>query len=404
MGNFDREALKKLVRERKLKTTEDAEELVKELFGDVIKEMLEAELEEELGYSKHDYRNKETDNSRNGYTKKTINSSHGKIELSIPRDRKGEYEPVVVKKHQRSIASIEDRILSMYARGMTYKDIQAHMEEIYGSALSTESISRITDKIIPIVSEWRNRPLEEVYSIIYMDAVFYKVTESNQIKNKALYIAFGINLEGMKEVLGIWIAESESSKYWLGVLNELKNRGVKGVMFFSIDGLVGMEEAIGAVYPRAKIQRCVVHQIRYSMKFVAWKDRKAFAADLKKVYKADTKEAAQNALQAFEEKWGEKYPFSIKSWKDNWESLTTYFAYPKEIRTLIYTTNPIESLNRQLKKVTKNRGVFPNDMALMKLAYLAINNISKKWKLRLRDWDKILAVLMIEFDWVKSYV
>jgi len=404
MGHFDREALKKLVRERKLKTTEDAEELVKELFGDVIKEMLEAELEEELGYSKHDYRNKETDNSRNGYTKKTINSSHGKIELSIPRDRKGEYEPVVVKKHQRSIASIEDRILSMYARGMTYKDIQAHMEEIYGSALSTESISRITDKIIPIVSEWRNRPLEEVYSIIYMDAVFYKVTESNQIKNKALYIAFGINLEGMKEVLGIWIAESESSKYWLGVLNELKNRGVKGVMFFSIDGLVGMEEAIGAVYPRAKIQRCVVHQIRYSMKFVAWKDRKAFAADLKKVYKADTKEAAQNALQAFEEKWGEKYPFSIKSWKDNWESLTTYFAYPKEIRTLIYTTNPIESLNRQLKKVTKNRGVFPNDMALMKLAYLAINNISKKWKLRLRDWDKILAVLMIEFDWVKSYV
>ena len=404
MGHFDREALKKLVRERKLKTTEDAEELVKELFGDVIKEMLEAELEEELEYSKHDYRNKETDNSRNGYTKKTINSSHGKIELSIPRDRKGEYEPVVVKKHQRSIASIEDRILSMYARGMTYKDIQAHMEEIYGSALSTESISRITDKIIPIVSEWRNRPLEEVYSIIYMDAVFYKVTESNQIKNKALYIAFGINLEGMKEVLGIWIAESESSKYWLGVLNELKNRGVKGVMFFSIDGLVGMEEAIGAVYPRAKIQRCVVHQIRYSMKFVAWKDRKAFAADLKKVYKADTKEAAQNALQAFEEKWGEKYPFSIKSWKDNWESLTTYFAYPKEIRTLIYTTNPIESLNRQLKKVTKNRGVFPNDMALMKLAYLAINIISKKWKLRLRDWDKILAVLMIEFDWVKSFV
>ena len=404
MGHFDREALKKLVRERKLKTTEDAEELVKELFGDVIKEMLEAELEEELGYSKHDYRNKETDNSRNGYTKKTINSSHGKIELSIPRDRKGEYEPVVVKKHQRSIASIEDRILSMYARGMTYKDIQAHMEEIYGSALSTESISRITDKIIPIVSEWRNRPLEEVYSIIYMDAVFYKVTESNQIKNKALYIAFGINLEGMKEVLGIWIAESESSKYWLGVLNELKNRGVKGVMFFSIDGLVGMEEAIGAVYPRAKIQRCVVHQIRYSMKFVAWKDRKAFAADLKKVYKADTKEAAQNALQAFEEKWGEKYPFSIKSWKDNWESLSTYFAYPKEIRTLIYTTNPIESLNRQLKKVTKNRGVFPNDMALMKLAYLAINNISKKWKLRLKDWDKILAVLMIEFDWVKSFV
>jgi len=404
MGHFDREALKKLVRERKLKTTEDAEELVKELFGDVIKEMLEAELEEELEYSKHDYRNKETDNSRNGYTKKTVNSSHGKIELSIPRDRKGEYEPVVVKKHQRSIASIEDRILSMYARGMTYKDIQAHMEEIYGSALSTESISRITDKIIPIVSEWRNRPLEEVYSIIYMDAVFYKVTESNQIKNKALYIAFGINLEGMKEVLGIWIAESESSKYWLGVLNELKNRGVKGVMFFSIDGLVGMEEAIGAVYPRAKIQRCVVHQIRYSMKFVAWKDRKAFAADLKKVYKADTKEAAQNALQAFEEKWGEKYPFSIKSWKDNWESLSTYFAYPKEIRTLIYTTNPIESLNRQLKKVTKNRGVFPNDMALMKLAYLAINNISKKWKLRLKDWDKILAVLMIEFDWVKSFV
>jgi transposase-like protein len=404
VGKYDKEALKRLVRERKLKTTKDAENLVKELFGDIIKEMLETELEEELGYSKHDYRNKETDNSRNGYSKKTVNSSYGKIELSIPRDRKGEFEPIVVKKHQRSIASIEDQILSMYARGMTYRDIQAHLKDIYGSELSTESISRITDKIIPIVSEWRNRPLEEVYTIIYMDAIFFKVSENNQIRNKALYIAFGINLEGMKDVLGMWIAQSEGSKYWLGVLNELKNRGVKGVMFFSIDGLKGMEEAIEAVYPQAKIQRCVVHQIRYSMKFVSWKDKKKFAADLKSVYTADTKEAAWNALMAFEEKWGEKYPFSIKSWKDNWESLTTYFEYPKEIRTLIYTTNPIESLNSQLRKVTKNRGVFPNDMALMKLAYLAINNITRKWTRRINEWDKILATLMIEFDWVKSYV
>jgi len=404
VGNFDKEAMKRLVRERKLKTTEDAENLVKELFGDIIKEMLETELEEELGYSKHDYRNKETDNSRNGYSKKTVNTSYGKIELSIPRDRKGEFEPIVVKKHQRSIASIEDQILSMYARGMTYRDIQAHLKDIYGSELSTESISRITDKIIPIVSEWRNRPLEEVYTIIYMDAIFFKVSENNQIRNKALYIAFGINLEGMKDVLGMWIAQSEGSKYWLGVLNELKNRGVKGVMFFSIDGLKGMEEAIEAVYPQAKIQRCVVHQIRYSMKFVSWKDKKKFAADLKSVYTADTREAAWNALMAFEEKWGEKYPFSIKSWKDNWESLTTYFEYPKEIRKLIYTTNPIESLNSQLRKVTKNRGVFPNDMALMKLAYLAINNITRKWTVRINEWDKILATLMIEFDWVKSYV
>jgi len=404
VGNFDREAMKRLVRERKLKTTKDAENLVKELFGDIIKEMLEAELEEELGYSKHDYRNKETDNSRNGYSKKTVNSSYGKIELSIPRDRKGEFEPIVVKKHQRSIASIEDQILSMYARGMTYRDIQAHLKDIYGSELSIESISRITDKIIPIVSEWRNRPLEEVYTIIYMDAIFFKVSENNQIRNKALYIAFGVNLEGMKDVLGMWIAQSEGSKYWLGVLNELKNRGVKGVMFFSIDGLKGMEEAIEAVYPQAKIQRCVVHQIRYSMKFVSWKDKKKFAADLKSVYTADTKEAAWNALMAFEEKWGEKYPFSIKSWKDNWEALTTYFEYPKEIRKLIYTTNPIESLNSQLRKVTKNRGVFPNDMALMKLAYLAINNITRKWTVRINEWDKILATLMIEFDWVKSYV
>ncbi|OAA18677.1 transposase [Kosmotoga sp. DU53] len=396
--------MKRLVRERKLKTTKDAENLVKELFGDIIKEMLEAELEEELGYSKHDYRNKETDNSRNGYSKKTVNSSYGKIELSIPRDRKGEFEPIVVKKHQRSIASIEDQILSMYARGMTYRDIQAHLKDIYGSELSIESISRITDKIIPIVSEWRNRPLEEVYTIIYMDAIFFKVSENNQIRNKALYIAFGVNLEGMKDVLGMWIAQSEGSKYWLGVLNELKNRGVKGVMFFSIDGLKGMEEAIEAVYPQAKIQRCVVHQIRYSMKFVSWKDKKKFAADLKSVYTADTKEAAWNALMAFEEKWGEKYPFSIKSWKDNWEALTTYFEYPKEIRKLIYTTNPIESLNSQLRKVTKNRGVFPNDMALMKLAYLAINNITRKWTVRINEWDKILATLMIEFDWVKSYV
>ncbi|WP_292588951.1 IS256 family transposase, partial [Mesotoga sp. UBA5557] len=318
---FDREEIKSLIEKNEFENVGDVQEVMKELFGDIIKEMLEGELEGELGYSKHDYKSKETDNSRNGHSKKTVRSDYGEIELEIPRDRKGEFEPVVVKKHQRDISGIEDQIISMYARGMTVRDIQSHIEDIYGSRLSAESVSRITDKILPLVSEWRNRPLESAYAIVYMDAVFFKVVESNQVRKKALYIALGVSLNGHKDILGMWISETEGASYWLSILNELKNRGVEDVAIFSIDALSGMEEAIEAVYPFSEVQKCIVHQIRNTMRYVTWRDRRPLARDLKTVYQAPTREAGWNALLALEEKWGDKYHLSIKSWKENWESL-----------------------------------------------------------------------------------
>jgi len=401
---FDREKIKSLIEKNGFENVGDVQEAMKELFGDVIKEMLEGELEDELGYSKHDYKNKETDNSRNGHSKKTVRSDYGEIELEIPRDRKGEFEPVVVKKHQRDISGIEDQIISMYARGMTVRDIQSHIEDIYGSRLSAESVSRITDKILPLVSEWRNRPLESAYAIVYMDAVFFKVVESNQVRKKALYIALGVSLNGYKDILGMWISETEGASYWLSILNELKNRGVEDVAIFSIDALSGMEEAIEAVYPFSEVQKCIVHQIRNTMRYVTWRDRRPLARDLRTVYQAPTREAGWNALLALEEKWGDKYLLSIKSWKDNWETLSTFFQYPEELRRLVYTTNPIESVNRQLRKVTKNKGVFPTDNSLLKMAYLAIMNITKKWTVRTLDWSRILTQLVIKYERLAKYI
>ena len=401
---FDREKIKSLIEKNGFENVGDVQEAMKELFGDVIKEMLEGELEEELGYTKHDYKNKETDNSRNGHSKKTVRSDYGEIELEIPRDRKGEFEPVVVKKHQRDISGIEDQIISMYARGMTVRDIQSHIEDIYGSRLSAESVSRITDKILPLVSEWRNRPLESAYAIVYMDAVFFRVVESNQVRKKALYIALGVSLNGYKDILGMWISETEGASYWLSILNELKNRGVEDVAIFSIDALSGMEEAIEAVYPFSEVQKCIVHQIRNTMRYVTWRDRRPLARDLRTVYQAPTREAGWNALLALEEKWGDKYHLSIKSWKDNWETLSTFFQYPEELRRLVYTTNPIESVNRQLRKVTKNKGVFPTDNSLLKMAYLAIMNITKKWTVRTLDWSRILTQLVIKYERLAKYI
>ena len=401
---FDREKIKSLIEKNGFENVGDVQEAMKELFGDVIKEMLEGELEEELGYTKHDYKNKETDNSRNGHSKKTVRSDYGEIELEIPRDRKGEFEPVVVKKHQRDISGIEDQIISMYARGMTVRDIQSHIEDIYGSRLSAESVSRITDKILPLVSEWRNRPLESAYAIVYMDAVFFRVVESNQVRKKALYIALGVSLNGYKDILGMWISETEGASYWLSILNELKNRGVEDVAIFSIDALSGMEEAIEAVYPFSEVQKCIVHQIRNTMRYVTWRDRRPLARDLKTIYQAPTREAGWNALLALEEKWGDKYLLSIKSWKDNWETLSTFFQYPEELRRLVYTTNPIESVNRQLRKVTKNKGVFPTDNSLLKMAYLAIMNITKKWTVRTLDWSRILTQLVIKYERLAKYI
>lgn len=375
----------------------DVQEMLKDLLGDTLQGMLEAEMDEKLGYSKYDYRNKETDDSRNGYSKKTVTSSLGNIDLDIPRDRKGEFEPQAVKKNQTDISNIEDQVLSMYAKGMTTRDISDHLKSVYGVDASAEMISHMTDRILPVAKEWQNRPLEKKYAIVFMDAVHFHVRQDSQTVKKAVYVAVGIQLNGQKEVLGMWAGGNESAKYWLGVLNEIKNRGVEDIMIVSVDGLTGFGDAIGAVFPKAEIQRCIVHQIRYSTKFISYKDIKPFMKELKQVYQAATEEAALENLDSLEENWGKKYPSSIASWRNNWPQLSTYFKYPPEIRKLIYTTNSIENFNRQLRKVTKTRTIFPTDDALFKILYLAMMDITKKWTGKSWDWGQTLNQLCIYF-------
>ena len=353
--------------------------------------------DQKLGYSKYDYQNKETDDSRNGYSHKTVTSSMGDIDLDIPRDRRGEFEPQIVKKHQTDISNIEDQVLSMYAKGMTTRDISTHLSNVYGVDASAEMISHMTDRILPIAKEWQNRPLEKKYAIVFMDAIHFHVREDNRTVKKAVYVAIGIRLSGQKEVLGMWIGGNESAKYWLGVLNEIKNRGVEDIMIVSVDRLTGFVDAIHAVFPLAEIQRCIVHQIRYSTKFISYKDIRAFMKDLKLVYKADTEQLALEALDVLEENWGGKYPSSIASWRNNWPQLSTYFKYPGEIRKLIYTTNSIENFNRQLRKVTKSKTIFPTDDSLFKILYLAMTDITKKWTGKTWDWGQTLDQLCIYF-------
>ncbi len=395
----EREALiKQLIAQYHPKTAQDAHETVKDLLGDMIQGLLEGELEEELGYSKYDYHDKETDNSRNGFSKKTVRSSSGNIDLDIPRDRNGEFEPQVVKKHQRDVSNIEDQVLSMYAKGMTTRDISSHLKTVYGVDASAEMISRMTDKVLPIAKEWQNRPLTEKYAIVFMDAIHYNVRENNALVKKAVYIAIGIKLDGKKEVLGMWIGGNESAKYWLGVLNEIKNRGVKDILIISVDGLSGFGDAIHAVYPQTEVQRCIVHQIRYSTKFISYKDIKPYMKDLKLVYQAPTEDIALQQLDALEDKWGKKYSSSLSSWRNNWASLSTYFKYPPELRKMIYTTNAIENFNRQLRKVTKTKSIFPTDDSLFKSLYLAMIDITEKWKGKPREWSKIMEQLFIYFE------
>ena len=356
----------------------DVQEMLKDLLGDTLQGMLEAEMDDHLGYSKYDYQNKETTDSRNGFSKKTVTSSMGPITIDIPRDREGTFEPRAVKKNETDISSIEDQVLSMYAKGMTTRDISAHLRDVYGVEASAEMISHMTDRILPIAKEWQNRPLERKYAVVFMDAVHFHVRQDNQTVKKAVYVAIGVRLDGTKEVLGMWIGGNESAKYWLGVLNEIKNRGVEDILIVSVDGLTGFVDAIGAVFPKAEIQRCIVHQIRYTTKFVSYKDIKPFMKDLKLVYQADTEALALSALDDLEENWGKKYPSSVASWRNNWPQLSTYFKYPAEIRKIIYTTNAIENYNRQLRKVTKNKTIFPTDDALFKSIYLAMIDITKK--------------------------
>ena len=377
---------------------QDVQDMVKDLLADTLQGMLEAEMDQKLGYSKYDYQNKDTDDSRNGYSKKTVTSSFGEIDLDIPRDRKGEFEPQIIRKNQTDISNIEDQVLSMYAKGMTTRDISDHLKSVYGVDASAEMISHMTDRILPIAKEWQNRPLEKKYAVVFMDAIHFHVRQDNQTVKKAVYIAIGIRLTGTKEVLGMWIGGNESAKYWLGVLNEMKNRGVEDIMIVSVDGLTGFGDAISAVFPKAEIQRCIVHQIRYSTKFISYKDIRPFMKELKLVYQAATEEQALENLDSLEENWGKKYPTSIASWRNNWPQLSTYFKYPQEIRKIIYTTNAIENFNRQLRKATKAKTVFPTDDSLFKSLYLAMIDITKKWTGKSWEWGQTLDQLCIYFE------
>ena len=393
-----KENLRNIMKDLDVKSFDDLKDVFKLMVGEMLENGLEGELDDELGYTKYDYRNKSSENSRNGYSKKTLKTSFGETEIKVPRDRDGEFEPQLVKKNQTTLTGdIEEKILSMYAKGMTTSDIETHIQDIYGLECSDSTISRITDKILPVVREWQSRPLEEVYAVVFMDAIHFHVRSEGQIVKKAVYIAIGINMDGLKEVLGMWVGENESAKFWLSVMNGLRNRGLQDILIACVDGLTGFPAAIEAVYPKTEIQQCIIHQIRNTTKFVSYKDIKALMADLKKVYAAIDEQTALSELENFDEKWGNKYPKIAISWREKWANLSTYFKYPQEVRTLIYTTNAIEGFNRQLRKVTKNKGVFPTDDSLLKMLYLAMMDITKKWTGKRREWGQIHSQLEIFF-------
>jgi putative transposase len=403
MSGTPAELMKEYVNSQNFRSTTEVMAAMKEMFRDVLQQVMECELDNKLGYEKSERisDNSETGvskNYRNGYSQKTIKSQFGEVQMKIPRDRKGEYEPQIIEKYNRNADGMEEKILSLYACGMSQRDIAEQIRNLYDVEISPELVSKISEKIMPEVTAWQNRPLETVYPFVFMDAIHYKVKEDHQIVTKAAYVVLGITMDGCKDILGIWIGEHESSKFWLGVLNDLKSRGVLDVYLFCVDGLKGFREAISAAYPKAQIQRCIIHQIRCSTRFVGYKDIKQLMADLKLVYKAVTEEEALENLMAFKEKWGKKYPSCVKTWEDNWDILSTFFAYPPEIRKIIYTTNIIEGLNRQFRQVTKNKPSFVNDDSLRRLLYLASRNIVERWTQRCRNWDVVLNQLNIMFE------
>ena len=396
--NERRAKISELLKLANVSSMEDIQNLFKETIAEFMEDGLDAELEDELGYSKYDYKNKDTGNSRNGHSKKTLKTSFGNVDIETPRDRNGEFDPQLLKKNQTSISQdVEEKILSMYAKGMTTSDIEAHIQDIYGLEVSDTTVSRITDKILPIAREWQQRPLESVYAVVFLDAIHYHVRSEGQIIKKAVYIAIGVNIDGKKDVLGMWVGENESAKYWATVLNNLKNRGVDDIFIACTDNLTGFSEAIEAIYPKTEIQNCIIHQLRNSSKYVSYKDIKALMTDLKAVYTAVDEPSALDALDTFAAHWDKKYPKIAESWRSNWPNLSTYFKYPQEVRRLIYTTNTIEGFNRQLRKVTKSKSVFPTDDSLLKMLYLAMIDITKKWTGRRQDWSAIHAQLSVYF-------
>ena len=385
-----------LLQEYDIQSAEDIQDALKDLLGDTIKEMMEAEMDEHLGYES--YERSENPNSRNGYKQKQIRSKYGETTLSVPQDRDSTFEPKIVKKRQKDIAAIDDKIISMYAKGMTTRQISEMIEDIYGFEVSEGMVSDITDRLLPEIEEWQNRPLAEVYPILFIDAVHFSVKDNNVIRKLAAYVILGINHEGKKEVLTIQVGENESSKYWLTVLNELKNRGVKDILIVCVDGLTGIKEAINAAFPKTEYQRCIVHQVRNTLKYVPDKDRKAFAADLKTIYQAAGEKKALAALEHVTEKWTPKYPNSMKRWKDNWDAISPIFKFSATVRKVIYTTNAIESLNSTYRKLNRQRSVFPSDTALLKALYLATFEATKKWTSTIRNWAQVYGELSIMYE------
>lgn len=372
--------------------------LLKQLTKSLVERALEGEMTDHLGYAKHSPIGKSKSNSRNGKTSKTIKGKNGSMTIAIPRDRDGEFEPQLIPKHQRRFDGFDDKIIAMYARGMTTRDIRDQLEDLYGVDVSPTFISTVTDAVLDEVKAWQNRPLDPLYPIVYLDAIRIKGRQDGHIMNKAVYLAIGINTEGLKEVLGMWIAKTEGAKFWLRVLGEMKNRGLEDIFIASVDGLKGFPDAIETVYPDTQIQLCIVHMIRHSLKYVSWKQRKEMATDLKTIYRASNVDEAKANLDIFANKWDKTHPSVSKSWRNNWENLATFFDYPQGIRRVIYTTNAIESLNMSLRKVTKNRGSFPNDEAVFKILYLALRNAAKKWTMPIQNWKQAMNHFSILFE------
>ena len=386
---------------KKCKTMDDVvgkNGLMKKLLKDVIQQLLEAEMEEELGRSKYERKYENEDkNYRNGYSSKTVSTEFGDMELDIPRDRKSNFNPKIVRKYETDCNELDKKIIGLYARGMSVRDIQTELEELYGIDVSPSMISKITDKVMDSAAEWQNRMLDKVYPIVYMDAVHFKVRDEHRIVCKAAYICMGIDMEGYKDILGIWVGEAEGAKFWLGVCNDLKNRGVRDILIACMDGLRGLPDAIKSVFPNVCIQNCIIHQIRNSVRYVSYKDRKEFVSDLKTIYKAPTEEIALAQLDNFKDKWDKNYSSVVDSWYSNWDKLSTFFSYSTEIRRIIYTTNTLEGFNRQLRKFTKTRTVFPTDDSLRKSLYLATTEVMKKWTSPQPNWGLTLMQLEIMF-------
>lgn len=396
MTEGKREIIRKLIEEYDIETATDIQEALKDLLGGTIKEMMEAEMDNHLGYSKSE--RSDSDDYRNGYKTKRINSSYGNMDIHVPQDRKSTFEPQIVKKRQKDISDIDQKIISMYAKGMTTRQISDIIDDIYGFEPSEGFISDVTDKILPQIEDWQNRPLNDVYPIVYIDAIHYSVRDEGVIRKLAAYVILGINTNGMKEVLSINVGDNESSKYWLSVLNELKNRGVKDILVLCADGLTGIKEAISAAFPKTEYQRCIVHMVRNTLKYVPDKDRKAFATDLKTIYHAADEKKAIEALERVTAKWTPKYPNSMKRWKDNWDCISPIFKFSSTVRKVIYTTNAIESLNATYRKLNRQRSVFPSDTALLKALYLSTFEATKKWTLSIRNWAQVYGELSIMYE------